>query len=122
LGLTDGLPPGVSGGGMTGILSPEGGGDCFIRGSTPAGGVITPPERLSSELLDPLSGRALSWLGWRRSSSAAPAAVMSAKNVVARSHLLSILASVSPLWRPTPQCSATLLVRRCGLGIARRGE
>jgi hypothetical protein len=55
-GLIDGLPPGVPGGGMIGILAPEGGGVCFIPGSTSPGGAITPPERLNSELLLPLAG------------------------------------------------------------------
>ncbi len=55
-GLIAGLPPGVPEGGTTGMRSPEGGGVCFICGSTPIGGVMTPPERLSSELLDPLAG------------------------------------------------------------------
>ena len=55
-GLGDGSPAGVSGGGITGILAPEGGGVTFIFGSTSAGGVITPPERLRSELLVPLAG------------------------------------------------------------------
>jgi hypothetical protein len=29
-GFAEGLPPGVPGGGITGILSPDGGGVCFI--------------------------------------------------------------------------------------------
>ena len=41
---------------MTGILAPEGGGARFISGSTLAGGVMIPPERLRSELLVPLAG------------------------------------------------------------------
>ncbi len=41
---------------MTGIVAPEGGGFCFMSGSTPAGGVMTPPERLKSELVVPLAG------------------------------------------------------------------
>ena len=41
---------------MTGILAPDGGGFCFIAGSTPLGGTTTPPERLNSELLVPLAG------------------------------------------------------------------
>ena len=55
-GLTSGLPPGVPGGGMIGILAPVWGGGCFISGSIPAGGVITPPERFRSELRVPLAG------------------------------------------------------------------
>jgi hypothetical protein len=55
-GLTAGLPPGVPGGGMIGIVEPVGGGVCFILGSMPAGGVITPPERFKSELRVPLAG------------------------------------------------------------------
>jgi hypothetical protein len=55
-GLIDGLPPAVPGGGITGILAPDGGGDCFIPGSTSLGGTMTPPERLNSELLVPLAG------------------------------------------------------------------
>jgi len=55
-GLVDWSPPGVPGGGITGILAPDGGGVCLIAGSTPAGGVTTPPERLRSELLVPLAG------------------------------------------------------------------
>src|SRR5439155_18731561 len=58
-GLIDGLPPGVPGGGMTGMLSPEGGGVRFICGSTPGGGVTTPPDRPKSELLVPLAGGAI---------------------------------------------------------------
>ena len=55
-GLIAGLPPGVPGGGMTGIVAPEGGGICLIPGSTSAGGITTPPERLRSELVVPLAG------------------------------------------------------------------
>jgi hypothetical protein len=54
--LTDWSPPGVPGGGITGIRALDGGGVCFIVGSTSVGGVMTPPERLRSELLDPLAG------------------------------------------------------------------
>ena len=55
-GLTAGLPPGVPGGGITGIVAPAGGGFCFISGSMPTGGVMTPPDRLKSELVAPLAG------------------------------------------------------------------
>ena len=55
-GLIAGLPPGVPGGGITGIVAPEGGGVCFIPGSTSAGGVTIPPQRLRSELVVPLAG------------------------------------------------------------------
>jgi hypothetical protein len=94
LGLIAGLPPGVPGGGTTGMLSPEGGGVCFICGSTPIGGVMTPPERLSSELLDPLAGGTAGALGCLAlSSSAATATVKKPKNAIARSHILPIAAS-----------------------------
>jgi len=55
-GLIAGLPPGVPGGGIIGIVAPEGGGVCFIPGPTSAGGITTPPERLRSELVVPLAG------------------------------------------------------------------
>ena len=54
--LTAGLPPGVPGGGIIGIVEPVAGGVCLISGSTPAGGVITPPDRFRSELEVPLAG------------------------------------------------------------------
>jgi len=93
-GLIAGLPPGVPGGGTTGMLSPEGGGVCFICGSTPTGGVMTPPERLSSELLDPLAGGTAGALGCLApSSSAATATVTKLKNAIARNHILPIAAS-----------------------------
>jgi hypothetical protein len=41
LGTIDGSPPGVPGGGMTGILPPPTGG-AAIPGSTPAGGQMMP--------------------------------------------------------------------------------
>jgi hypothetical protein len=44
---------------MTGMLSPAGGGLRFICGSTPGGGVTTPPDRPKSELLVPLAGGAV---------------------------------------------------------------
>jgi hypothetical protein len=79
-GLIAGLPPGVPGGGTTGMPSPEGGGVCFICGSTPTGGVMTPPERLSSELLDPLAGGTAGARGClAHSSSAATATVTKLK-------------------------------------------
>jgi hypothetical protein len=43
-GITLGSPPGVPGGGMTGIIPPPAAG-AEIPGSTPAGGQITPFER-----------------------------------------------------------------------------
>jgi hypothetical protein len=55
-GLTVGLPPGVPGGGIIGIVEPLEGGVCLISGSTPVGGVITPPDRFRSELEVPLAG------------------------------------------------------------------
>jgi Transposase DDE domain len=55
-GLTAGLPPGVPGGGIIGIVEPVAGGVCLISGSTPAGGVITPPDRFRAELEVPLAG------------------------------------------------------------------
>jgi hypothetical protein len=84
-GLIAGLPPGVPGGGTTGMLSPERGGICFICGSTPTGGVTTPPERLSAELLDPLAGGTAGALGCLAlSSSAATSTVTKLKNPIAR--------------------------------------
>jgi hypothetical protein len=44
---------------MIGILAPVWGGVCFISGSMPAGGVITPPDRFRSELSVPLAGGTL---------------------------------------------------------------
>jgi len=41
------------------MLSPAGGGLRFICGSTPGGGVTTPPDRPKSELLVPLAGGAV---------------------------------------------------------------
>ena len=61
-GLIEGSPPGEPGGGMTGMLSPAGGGVRFISGSTLGGGVITPPDRPKSELLVPLAGGAIGGL------------------------------------------------------------
>jgi hypothetical protein len=55
-GLTSVLPPGVPGGGIIGIVEPAAGGVCFISGSIPAGGAITPPDRFRSELEVPLAG------------------------------------------------------------------
>src|SRR5438105_11471334 len=63
-GLTAGLPPGVPGGGIIGILAPVGGGVCFISGSISAGGVITPPDRFRSELEVPLAGGTAGVAGW----------------------------------------------------------
>jgi hypothetical protein len=63
LGFTVGLPPGVPGGGITGIFAPLGGGVCLIPGSIPLGGVITPSDRFSSELRDPLAGGTIGLLG-----------------------------------------------------------
>jgi hypothetical protein len=78
-GLIDGSPPGVPGGGMTGIGSPEGGSICFIWGSISAGGAITPPERAKSELVVPLDGGVIGRFGLalsgRWSGSAARAAI-----------------------------------------------
>src|SRR5262249_29970029 len=62
-GLTDGSPPGVPGGGMTGMGSADRGGTSLISRSTRAGGMITPPERAKWELVVPLSGGATSGLG-----------------------------------------------------------
>src|SRR5882757_9382303 len=63
-------------------------------GSTPTGGETTPPERLSSELLDPLAGGTAGALGCLAlSSSAATATVTKLKNTIARNHILPIAAS-----------------------------
>jgi hypothetical protein len=62
-GLTAGLPPGVPGGGIIGIVEPAAGGVCLISGSMPAGGVITPPDRFRSELELPLAGGAAGGAG-----------------------------------------------------------
>src|SRR5262245_44265392 len=48
-GWMDWSPPGLPGGGMTGI-GPPGGVGCLISGSTCSGGQITPPERASLSL------------------------------------------------------------------------
>jgi hypothetical protein len=45
-GRTEGSPPGLPGGGITGVLPPSGVG-ARISGSTPAGGHSTPSERAS---------------------------------------------------------------------------
>ena len=113
-GLIAGLPPGVPGGGTTGMLSPEGGGVCFICGSTPIGGVMTPPERLSSGLLDPLAGGTAGALGCLAlSSSAATATVTKPKNAIARSHILPIAVSKRcPHPRQTLLASEGLPARR----------
>src|SRR5690242_18816233 len=63
-GLTAGLPPGVPGGGIIGILAPVAGGVCLISGSISAGGVITPPDRFRSELELPLAGGTAGVAGW----------------------------------------------------------
>jgi hypothetical protein len=107
-GLIAGLPPGVPGGGTTGMGSPEGGGACFICGSTPTGGVMTPPERLSSELLDPLAGGTAGALGCLAPfSSAATATVTKLKNAIARNHILPTAAS-----KQCPHPRQTLQMRR----------
>ena len=62
-GFVDGSPPGVPGGGITGIRAPDGGGVRFISGSISTGGVMTPPERLKSELLVPLAGGTIGLFG-----------------------------------------------------------
>jgi len=49
-GLTFGSPPGVPGGGMTGILPESSGGFLCKPGSTFSGGLITPPEWFSRSL------------------------------------------------------------------------
>src|SRR5580692_3674726 len=41
-GRTVGSPPGLPGGGMTGVLLPDSGAGACISGSTPAGGQSTP--------------------------------------------------------------------------------
>src|SRR5262249_7685325 len=51
-GCIDWSPPGVPGGGITGI-APPGGVGCLISGSTFFGGQITPPERASLSLRFP---------------------------------------------------------------------
>jgi len=103
-GFTDGSPPGVPGGGITGILSPDGGGVCFIWGSTFVGGLMTPPEWLSSELLLPLAGSAGA-LGCSMGLSAATAGAPKAANVAAMSHILRIV---------VPPCAASLIGKRRG--------
>src|SRR5262252_701389 len=93
-GFTEGLPPGVPGGGITGILSPTGGGVCFICGSTSMGGLMTPPERLSSELVDPLAGGSAGVLGcFAPCSPAAAARLMEPQTAMMRSDILRIEAS-----------------------------
>src|SRR5215469_1358286 len=93
-GFTDGSPPGVPGGGITGILSPDRGGVCFICGSTSAGGLMTPPERLSSELVDPLAGGSAGALGCFAPCSSAPAArLIEPQAAMMRSDILRIDAS-----------------------------
>jgi len=63
LGTTFGLPPGVPGGGMTGIVrSPGSGGGRWILGSTSFGGAMTPPDRPSRSLGLPAFGLPASWL------------------------------------------------------------
>jgi hypothetical protein len=49
---------------MTGIVDPVAGGVWFISESTPPGGVITPPERLSSLLRVPPAGGAVGVVFW----------------------------------------------------------
>ena len=49
-GLTLGSPPGVPGGGITGILAESSGGLFCIPGSTFSGGLITPPDWFSRSL------------------------------------------------------------------------
>jgi len=90
-GFTEGLPPGVPGGGITGILSPDEGGICFIWGSTSAGGLMTPPERLRSELLLPMAGGSTGWLGCSAGRSAAMADAPRPVNVATISHVLRML-------------------------------
>ena len=50
LGTTLGSPPGVPGGGITGILRPVAGGVVIKAGSTPAGGQTTPLDSASCSL------------------------------------------------------------------------
>jgi hypothetical protein len=62
---------------------------------------MTPPERLSSELLDPLAGGTAGALSCvAPSSSAATATVTKLKNAIARNHILPIAASKP---RPHPR-------------------
>src|SRR5215469_4443616 len=49
----DGSPPGLPGGGITGI-APPGGVGCLISGSTCSGGQITPPDFASLSLRFPV--------------------------------------------------------------------
>jgi hypothetical protein len=65
-GRTDWSPPGLPGGGMTGVL-PASGGGARISGSTPAGGQSTPSDRAS---LSPSGSRA--WPVVCPSGAAAP--------------------------------------------------
>ena len=46
-GLTEGSPPGLPGGGMTGVLPPVSGAGACISGSTPEGGQSTPSDLAS---------------------------------------------------------------------------
>ena len=87
-GLTAGLPPGLPGGGIIGIVEPVAGGACFIWGSTSVGGLMTPPERLRSELLLPLAGGSTGWLGCSAGRSAAMADAPRPANVATMSHIL----------------------------------
>ena len=90
-GLTVGLPPGVPGGGIIGILAPVEGGVCFIWGSTSVGGLITSPERLRSELLLPVAGGSTGRLGCSAGRSAAMADTPRPANVATMSHVLRML-------------------------------
>jgi hypothetical protein len=85
-GFTEGLPPGVPGGGITGILSPDEGGICFIWGSTSAGGLMTPPE-----LLPPVAGGSTGWVGCSAGRSAAMADAPRPANAATMSHVLRML-------------------------------
>jgi hypothetical protein len=99
LGLVDGSPPGAPGGGITGIREPEAGGVRFIPGSTPAGGVMTPPERPRSELLVPVSGGTIGVLGW---SAFGRSLRSSAETATARKDK-STAATLDTLCIPTPR-------------------
>jgi hypothetical protein len=82
------------------MLSPEGGGVCLICGSSPMGGVITPPERLKSELLDPLAGGTAGEFDFLAPcSSAGMAAVRKPRKAIARNHILPIVTSKGVLTR-----------------------
>jgi hypothetical protein len=103
LGFVDGSPLGAPGGGITGIREPDSGGVRFIPGSTPAGGIMTPPERPRSELLVPLSGGTIGVPGW---SAFGRSLRSSAETATARKDK-SIAATLDTLCIPAPDLART---------------